>query len=84
MLACTSAAAARASCWKRSDVGAVAGQRRLQHLQRHLPAERLLLGEIDLGHAAGAEAPQDAIVAQLAAGQIAVGCGVNAHGDFRC
>ena len=70
MLAWTSAAAARASLQEAVDVRAVAGQRRLQHLERDRPAERPLLGEIDLGHTAGAEAPQNAIVAQLAAGEI--------------
>jgi hypothetical protein len=45
------------------DVGGVAGERGLEDFEGDAAAERLLLGEIDLGHAAGAEAPQDAVVA---------------------
>jgi hypothetical protein len=60
------------------DVRAVAGERSLQHLERDLPAERPLLGQVHLGHTAGAQASQNAIVAQFAAGQIN---GVRWHGS---
>ena len=59
------------------DVRAVARERGLQHLEGDGPAEGPLLGEIDLGHTAGAKAPQDAVVAQLAAGEVE---GFSGHG----
>ena len=81
MLAWTSWAAARASCWKRCDVGGVGGQVAREHLERHLPAQRHLLGQIDLGHRPPAQPPQQAIVAQLPTRQIDVERGFGRRAD---
>ena len=43
-----------------------------EHLDSHLPAQRELLGQIDLGHGPVAQPPQQSIAAQLPAGQVGV------------
>ena len=48
---------------KPGHVRCVAGQRGLEDLERDAAPQRLLLGEVDLGHAASAQAPQDAVIA---------------------
>ncbi len=48
------------------DVFVVVRQALAQDLEGHLAAERKLFGQIDFGHAAAAQSPQNAIIAQLA------------------
>ena len=55
-----------------ADIGVVFRQLALEHLERDLPAQRLLLGQIDIGHAAAAQPAQQPIVADLPAGQIEI------------
>ena len=58
-----------------ADVVRVAGQLGVEHLERDLPAERQLLGQIDLGHRAAAEPAQHVEVFQLFANEIGHGAG---------
>ncbi len=45
-------------------------QPRLEHLDRHLPLERALLGQVHLGHGPVPQAPQQAEVAELPAREV--------------
>ena len=53
-----------------ADVVRIAGQLGVEHLERDLPAERKLLGQIDLGHRPAAEPAEDVEVFQLFANEI--------------
>ena len=53
------------------DVDGIAGEVGAEHLERHLPTQRELLGQIDLGHRPLAELPQHAVVFQCLANQYA-------------
>ena len=55
---------------KPGDVGLVARQLGVEHLEGDLPLKRLLLGEIDLGHRPATEAAVDLVVAKRLAGQV--------------
>ena len=48
-------------------IGLVLGQLAFEHLDGHLPAQRALLGQVNLGHRAAPQPPQQAEIAQLAA-----------------
>jgi hypothetical protein len=56
-----------------ADVGGVFGQFPLENLERDLPPERELLGQIDVGHRPTAEPAEQAIIADLPSGKIEVG-----------
>ena len=49
------------------QIGAIAGQFRLEDLHRHPPLQTLLLGQIDLGHRPASQPPQQVEIAQLPA-----------------
>ncbi len=53
-----------------ADVGGVAREVGAENLQRHLPAERLLFGQVDLGHRPPPNPAEHLIVAELLAGVI--------------
>ena len=46
-----------------ADVGIVGGQFPFEHFERHLAAERTLLGQIHIGHRPATQPPQQAIIA---------------------
>ena len=50
---------------KPADIVRIAGQLFVEHLERDLPAERKLLGQIDLGHRPAAKPAEDVEVFQL-------------------
>ena len=77
MLVWCSSAAARASRRNRSREPGVEPRVARQDLQRHVPAQRGLLGLVDHAHAAAADLAEDPVVADLAdrraVGRLAVG-----------
>ena len=63
MFGCCRPAALDASRRKRSTNSLVLGEVAVQQLERDMAAELLVLGQVDVGHAAGAEPLEDAVAA---------------------
>ena len=58
------------------QIGLVAGQLRLEDLDRHPAFQRALLGQVDLGHGPAAQAAEQLQIADLPAGKIGKTVGI--------